>query len=287
MKNIRYMIEAILIGIAFLFFKIMPVTWASATGGWIGRTVGPRLGASRKALTNLEKAMPEMDQAQREKTIRGMWDNLGRVIAEYPHLKKIIRTRTEIIGDEYIRELDVEKPCVFMGGHFANWELYAFYFNYISNISVNAVYRAPNNPYVGKILEFCRKTGKMGGYLPKSMAGTKAIVKTMKDSGRLAILIDQKYNQGIPVAFFGRPAMTSGAFAQLAEKFNAPIIPVRVERLKGCRFRLSLYPPFYTEGRSEADIILQAHGFLEDWIRQRPEQWLWLHRRWDSKALQE
>lgn len=286
MKHLRYLIEAIFLGLAFLIFKIMPVSWASATGGWIGRTVGPKLAASRKAITNLEKAMPEMSAAARLVTVTGMWDNLGRVIAEYPHLETIIRKHTEIVGENHIRELDLEKACVFFGAHLANWELYSFYFNYISRISVNAVYRAPNNPYVEKLLEWCRHAKNKVNYVPKSLAGTKSIVKTMKDNGRLAILIDQKYNQGIPVPFFGRPAMTSSAFAQLAAKYDCPMVPVRLDRLGGCNFRLTLYPPFYTEGRSETDVTLKAHGFLEDWIRERPEQWLWLHRRWDSKALQ-
>jgi KDO2-lipid IV(A) lauroyltransferase len=99
------------------------------------------------------------------------------------------------------------------------------------------------------------------------------------------VLVDQKMNDGIPVPFFGRPAMTAPAVAQLALRFDCAIIPARVERLKGARFRLTAFPPIEIAktGNRQADtlaIMTRINAVVEGWIRERPDLWFWLHRRW-------
>ncbi len=99
------------------------------------------------------------------------------------------------------------------------------------------------------------------------------------------MLIDQKMNDGIPIPFFGHDAMTAPAVAQLALKFRCPVLPTRAERLGGARFRLTVLQPIKLPdtGNREADIrtlMTQINNMLESWIIERPEQWLWLHRRW-------
>lgn len=99
------------------------------------------------------------------------------------------------------------------------------------------------------------------------------------------MLVDQKMTDGIAVPFFGRDAMTAPALAQFALKYDAPIIPVRSERLEGARFRITFYPELKTPktGDRHADILAimtNVNASMESWIRERPEQWLWLHRRW-------
>lgn len=285
MKKFRYMAEALFIWIAFTIFRMMPATKASDLGGWIGRAVGPYLGASRRAVTNLQNAFPDMPYEEVQSVIAGMWDNLGRIMAEYPHMKEIILNHVEIVGEENLLSIGKDNPCVAFSGHIANWELMPFYFNYKIDWPSSGVYRAPNNPYTEKILDMCRNPEARGRYIAKSKQGARDIVKTLRNGERLLILIDQKYNQGIPVEFFGRPAMTSPAIANLAQKYDCPLLPIQIERLEGCKFRLTLHPTFKTEGRSEEAVLLHANALLEDWIAKRPAQWLWLHRRWDSKAL--
>lgn len=286
MERVKNLLEAFVLWLAFSFFRMMPPETASATGGWIGRTIGPRLAASRKALKNIKNAFPDLPDSDCQKIVLDMWDNLGRVIAEYPHLKEIALTRTEIINESLLDSIRNDSS-VLITGHLANWEIFAFLFNHRLDMPVSCVYREPNNPYAARLLERCRLLKETGRYIPKSKSGTRDLVETLKDGGRVGILIDQKYNQGIPVNFFGRPAMTSAAFSKLAEKFDCPILPVQTQRLNGCRFRITIHPPFKTNGRSDEDVILQAHRMLESWIRERPGLWLWLHRRWDSKVLQE
>ena len=286
MKQFRYILEAVLVWIAFAVFKIMGPDAASSAGGWLGRTVGPRLGASRKARNNLKNAFPDMTDAEYDKTIHDMWDNLGRVFAEYPHLHDIIYNKIEIVGMENLNKIGARSSFLAMGSHLANWELFPFFMNYPANADSSCIYRIPNNPYVAWLLDRCRNPEEKAKYIPKSMAGTKDMVKTLQAGGRISILIDQKYNQGEAIEFFGRPAMTSTSIAQLSLKFGIPILPIQIERLSGCRFRATVHPPLDTNGLDEKAIMLSAHHLLEDWIAKRPSQWLWLHRRWDSKALQ-
>lgn len=287
MKNLRYRAEAVLVQILFVVFRVIGMDASSATGGWIGRTIGPRLAASRKAKANLMAALPGQSDDDYNRIIRDMWDNLGRVIAEYPHLLSIIRERIEVEGADIARSMPADKPLIIMGAHYGNWELLPFYFNYVLKRPMAAVYRVPNNPYTEKILDLCRNPEPQGTYIPKSTRGARQIFKLLDDKGWLAILIDQKYNQGIAVPFFGRPAMTSDSFAQLSARYDCPILPLQIERLKGCHFRLTVHAPFYGAGKNAYDTVMDAHALLESWIRKNPGQWLWLHRRWDSKALKE
>lgn len=293
MKKLSYMIEATALWFAFAVFRVLGAETASNFGGWVGRAVGPRLATSRKARNNLARSFPDWDGPRLDAVIRGMWDNLGRVIAEYPHLETITMNNLVIEGGEHLEAIGEQSPLIVTGGHLANWELLPTVMNYRLSRPIVGVYREPNNPYVAAILERCRNFGNRGGYVPKSSTGTRALVREIHQGGRIGILIDQKYNEGIPVEFFGRKAMTSAAAAQLSRKYNAPVLPLRVIREK-TRFRIVLEAPVLPEpalgsGGDESDeaVMLAANRRLERWIREYPEQWLWLHRRWDSKALQQ
>ena len=276
MKKIRYMLEAALLGLAFFIFKMMPAEMASACGGWVGRTVGPHLAASRKALKHVSQSFPDKSEEERHAIVHDMWDNLGRVMAEYPHLGELVM-KAEIVGEEHLKSLP--PSYVIIGGHVANWEVMPFYFNHRINLPVTAIYREPNNPYVARLLERARDPGEQGLYTPKSTKGSRDILKAMHDGGRIVLLFDQKYNQGIASDFFGHPAMTSPSFAQIARKYSCPIVPVWVERLKGASFRIVIDTPIDAAGNDE-DVLATAHRRLETHIRKNPAQWLWLHRRW-------
>lgn len=285
MKKLSYMIEAAALWLSLLIFRLIGPENASNFGGWVGRTIGPRLAASRKARKNLENAFPDWSTHQIDKTVEEMWDNLGRVMAEYPHLKYITMNKIEIEGAEHIEALDKNLPLVTVGAHLANWELFQPTTTYRLPLPMTAVYREPNNPYAAMLLQRCRHFGDQASYVPKSASGTRALVTAIRQGGCVGILIDQKYNEGIPVDFFGRPAMTSVAPAQLARKYNAPIVPMRIVRDK-TRFRLLIEAPIDISGMDDGATMLTINRRLEGWIKEHPGQWLWLHRRWDSKALQ-
>ncbi|MFC3674196.1 LpxL/LpxP family acyltransferase [Ferrovibrio xuzhouensis] len=275
---------------ALWLFGRLPVETASAFGGWLARKLGPRFRAHRYATDNLARAMPELAAAARAKILDGMWDNLGRVLAEYAHLADLeVGTpdqpgRVEIVGAEHVLAVrDSGRPALFFSGHYGNWELTCLAAEHFS-LPMLHVYRAANNPLTEELLQNLRKP--LGGsHVPKGIQAARAILAAMKRNEFVAMLMDQKLNTGIAVPFFGREAMTSPALAEFALRFDCPVLPAVVERLGGARFRVTVEPPirFEKTGDRTTDVYnatLIVNRRLEAWIRARPDHWFWVHRRW-------
>ncbi|HKM71141.1 MAG TPA: lauroyl acyltransferase [Stellaceae bacterium] len=276
-------------GAALLFgaFAILPLDRASTLGGAMGRLIGPFLGVSNRARRNIKSAFPELSESEIAKIIAGMWDNLGRVAAEYPHLRRIRvfepEGRVETRGFEYVdRAVAAGRRMIIFSGHLANWEI-GMLAAVQYGISVAQIYRAANNPLVDRTIT--RFRGDAGELIPKGAVAARRAIATLRRGAHLTMLADQKMNDGIPVPFFGRPAMTTSALAALALRFSCDVLPARVERLGGAHFRLTVFPPLPLphSGDSHADaaaLMAQVNAILEAWIRDRPEQWFWVHRRW-------
>jgi Kdo2-lipid IVA lauroyltransferase/acyltransferase len=267
-------------------FACMPVDWASAVGGRVARTIGPRLGMSRRALRNIRTALPEQDDTEHRRILRGMFDNLGRTVAEFPHMGWICAAesgRVEIVDGRGLIELKASgKPGLLFSGHFANWEVGSTVVHRLMGESLLSVYRAANNPTVNRVL---RQSLRARQAVPKGTMGGRDLVRRLREGGHVGMLVDQKLNDGIAVPFFGRAAMTAPAIARLALHFHAPIVPVRIERIDGARFRFTVLSQLAASdtGDVTADVLetmTRINLIIESWIRDRPEQWLWLHRRW-------
>lgn len=278
---------------AFGFFKILPLDVASGLGGFIFRNLGMLIGATRKARKNLEIAFPGLSKGEQDKILLEMWDNLGRVMAEYPHLETIARKRTVVENQDIIDQVVANKSgAILVASHLANWEINGANLYTKCGVPLHLTYRALNNPYADKILHDARTLkGKLPAYA-KSREGGRQILNTLKTHQILGMLIDQKYNEGLAVPFFGKPAMSNPVYVQLAQKYKCPAIPVQAIRLKGAHFKIKVYPPlglFDPDGKPfpVENVIANTHMLLERWIRENPGQWLWLHRRWDSKGLKE
>jgi Kdo2-lipid IVA lauroyltransferase/acyltransferase len=266
-------------------------TAASNFGGWLARTCGPRLSVSRVADGNLQRALPDLDAAARAVIISGVWDNLGRSVAELPHLGSFHRTATgpgwEIQGEEHIERLRVAgTPCLFFSGHFGNWEMILPIAGSLG-LTVAGFYRAASNVPVNRLIQSLRQRGLGNGIsmFPKGAQGARSALSHLHAGGSLGLLVDQKMNDGIAVPFFGRDAMTAPALAQFALRFGIPIVPVHVVRLGPARFRMVCEGPLAVAatGDKNADIFaisLAVNAVLEGWIRADPASWLWLHRRW-------
>jgi KDO2-lipid IV(A) lauroyltransferase len=275
---------------AALFFAAMgwlPIDIASALSGGLARHIGPWLGISTRARRNLGAALPELSAAEIEKIVRGMWDNLGRVAAEYPHLRRIRifppDGRVETGGIEHLdRAIAAGRPAIIFAGHLGNWEVAALAAGQ-KGIDVAQIYRAANNPLVERMIARLRGAGSE--FIPKGAIASRRSLAALRRGAHLTLLVDQKLNDGIPVAFFGRPAMTAPALALLALHFGCAVLPARVERLRGAHFRLTIHPPLPLprSGSRTADIaalMAEVNRTLETWIRERPEQWFWVHSRW-------
>lgn len=279
MKSIRYIAEYIALLIALVFFKCLTPQKASDVGGKVASFIGPRLAVSRKALRNIELSFPEKSHNDHLNILRGMWDNLGRVLAEYPHIRTLISKYVSYNEDDLEQLKATDKQIMFISGHFANWELFipAAYSHF--NLIVAGVYRAPNNPHVARLLARMRDPHGTLTHFEKSKSGFMGLTKFVKSGGVAGFLTDQKLNQGPEVDFFGRPAKTGTAFIQLAKKYDCAVIPARIIRKDGCAFEIS-FAAALDLTQDDITILNTMHRHYEDWIRETPSQWLWLHRRW-------
>ncbi|MFP6734790.1 MAG: lauroyl acyltransferase [Rhodospirillales bacterium] len=283
--------EAAAAWLLYGLFALLPVDAASWLGGALGRLVGPHLGVTRNARRNLKRVFPEMQGAELERIISAMWDNLGRTAGEHPHLEKFdpygAGSRVEVAGIEHMDALrDDGIAGIFFAGHLANWELPPLA-GTKRGLVVHAVYRRANNPFFDTIVQKGRAV--LGGDLfPKGSEGAKATLRALRRGDHMAMLVDQKMNDGISVPFLGLDAMTAPAVAQLAYRYECPLVPARVERLGGAHFRVTCYPPLEKpdSGDRQADIVAlmgMVNATLGDWVRERPEQWLWIHNRWPAE----
>ena len=268
-------------------FGLLPLDWASAIGGALARTIGPRLAISKRARLNIRRALPELADHEIAKTIAQMWDNLGRVAAEYPHLRQIRvfepGGRVETHGFEHMdRAVAAGRRMIIFSGHIANWEI-GMLAAVQYGVEVAQIYRAANNPLIDRMITRFRSIG--GELIPKGTVAARRAIAVLRRGAHVTMLADQKMNDGIPVPFFGRPAMTASALAALALRFDCDVLPARVERLGGARFRLTVFPPLPlpSSGDHHADVatlMTRVNQTLEGWIRDRPQEWFWVHRRW-------
>lgn len=293
-RYLRFPLEAALAFLALGAIRLLPADWASALGGWLGRTIGPRLGLTRRARSNLRLAFPGIAEAEVERIVRGMWDNLGRMLLEYPHLARLARPeagRVEVINEQPIVDAVMSgRPGVFFGAHLGNFEVVPLYAAR-RGLLLNAFARAPNNPLIDKVITAIR--GSQGArILNKGRKGALGAIDIMRQNGYLAVLIDQKQNRGEAMTFFGHPAMTAVAPAVLALRFKATVVLCRTERLKGARYRITIGDPLALPdtGNAEEDARILTQTItseVERWIRDKPEDWLWLHRRWPREVMRQ
>ncbi len=284
LRGVRYFIESILLVAGFAIFRLLPLDAASAIAGFIARLVGPLSGAHETARRNLEMAMPEMNGQERSQILDRMWDNIGRVIGEYPHLsRRKMASRITLEGIEYLEEIRYsEKAVMVVSGHFANWEIgplaAALY-----GMPMVLIYRAANNPFSDWVISRIRSHYNRAMY-KKGREGAHQAIKALKEGYPVGMLIDQKMNDGKPLQFFGRTAMTATAATTLAIKHQVPLMAARVVRTDGVHFQVTVERPFLYDKATDPETAMQElNNLFEKWIRKNPEQWFWVHRRWGKQ----
>jgi KDO2-lipid IV(A) lauroyltransferase len=284
MQKCKHLLEAFGLRLLFGLFRLLPLDMASWLGGALGRLIGPFMSAHRTARRNIAMALPDLSADKKRALLRDMWDNLGRVAGELPHMpREALFRRIEVMGSEHIPQDG--SAAIFFSGHLGNWEL-TYPIARRHGVPVTLIYREANNPYVEKMIFDLRAT-QSAHLLSKGPRSAIKLARAIKSGNSLAMLIDQKMNDGIPVPFFGRDAMTAPAIAELALRYNMRIIPARVVRMAGCHFEATVYAPLAitNTGNAEKDVLAimtQINQMLEAWIREYPEQWFWVHKRWPN-----
>jgi len=271
--------------------RLLGVDAASAFGGWLGRTAGPLSGAHKVATRNLKLAFPDKDEAWREAMLKAQWDGLGRTFAEFPLMDKILPStgRVEVVNQERLFQIAADKiPVVFVSGHLSNWEVMPAAI-VDSGVICEMTYRAANNPYVDERIKASRFRYGVRLFAPKGGDGARELLEGMKQGKSVALMNDQKFNNGVEGLFFGHPVRTAPGPSRLALRFGTVLQPMSVQRIKGARFRAVVHDPIHlpNTGDRTADIeagVKLVNAFMEDRIRERPEEWFWVHRRWPNEV---
>jgi Kdo2-lipid IVA lauroyltransferase/acyltransferase len=288
-RQLRYWIEAAGFFSVIGFFRLYNIDRASAIGGWIGRNVAGKTFLSRRALRNLRVAYPEKSQAEIAAILNAMWDNLGRVMAEYAHLDEICwrssDPRITVTGVENFEAAKARgKGLIFLSAHFANWEIMPIAAREYG-VTGGIIVRNANNPIVSRWLDALRSRKGMPEQISKGAQGTRRVFTLLRKGETILLLADQRASEGIRVPFFGRDAFTTPAPASLALKLGAAILPVSNRRMDGARFHMHVHPAIEppNSGDHERDVYLLTAAltrFIEDRIRESPGEWLWIHKRW-------
>jgi len=294
MRTLLQRLEAGLVRLVLAGLRALGPVAASNAAGAVARALGPLLPVSRVADANLRLALPDLDAAARRRVVRGVWDNLGRAVGELANLDRLRRSAEgpgwEIEGEAQVRAiLAAGGPAIMVSGHLANWELLTPV-GAACGLRVGGFYRAAGNARVDRIIGAYRSRAMPGVPLfAKGAAGARAAFAHLKSGGVLGILADQKLNDGIAATLFGHTAMTAQAAATFALRFRCPLLPLHVVRLGPARLRVVVEPPLPLPdgGDRDADILALTEAInrrLEAWVRERPAEWLWLHRRWPKET---
>lgn len=293
--------EALVVRALVKLLSALPVTAASRLGGAVTRTIGPLLPVSRKVGdANLRLAMPALSAPQRQRIIRQVWENLGQSITELVTLKQIreVPEGSDQPGyvltgwDEHVApNLAPGQPVLFFTGHLGNWEVMPVMAE-TKGLDFGFMYRAASNKAVDEILGRLRRQGygKPVQMFPKGATGARAAYAHLRKGGALGLLVDQKLDTGVAVPFFDKTAMTMDALASFALKFRCPVFPIHVVRKGPARLQVICDPPLALpdSGDKQADMLAVTNAMnqtLEGWIRARPGDWLWLHRRWPKGTV--
>ncbi len=290
LRPISHRAEALLARGALALLRALGPARASDLGGAVARGIGPLLPVSRVADINLRYALPELDATARRRVIRGVWDNLGRTVAELPHVASLAETTEgpgwELAGGEILHACrDAGGPVILFSGHIGCWEVLPRMMGAIG-MPMASFYRAAGNPDVDALIAGMRRAAA-GADTPsftKGGKGARDAMRYLSRGGRVGMLVDQKMNEGIEARLFGRPAMTASSGAAFALRYRCPLVPGHAVRIGPARYRIIVEPPLPLPdtGDHHADIraLTQAmNDCLERWVRAWPEGWLWLHRR--------
>ena len=270
---------------SLFFFKIIGPKKSSDVSGKIFEIIGPFFRSKKVIRNNIKRALPEIDENNLKNIENSMWNNYGRIFAEYMFLKDFrygkLASEVQIEGKEILNDIkENNKQVIFISGHLSNFELMAMSIEK-SGINLSAIYRPLNNIFLNGIMESIRKKYICKNQIKKGLAGLKKLIKLKKKNYSTALMIDQRVSEGILSPLFNEKALTTTIPAQLVKKFNIPIVPVYIERINGLKFKITINQPLsFPQNLTQQQITDNLNQILEKFILSKPENWIWSHNRW-------
>ncbi|MGC6516693.1 MAG: lysophospholipid acyltransferase family protein [Candidatus Puniceispirillaceae bacterium] len=276
-------LQGVIVFILVSLIRLLPVSTTSFIFGKLVRFAGPMTTHHQRARRHIRFAMPELSEQDITDILPEMWEHLGRVAGEYPHIHKMGNKRYATFHGLSHLENNTQGGFI-IGGHIGNWEMQVMISAYLGH-HFGIVYRRLNNPFANWVLDTRFKRGSTDIY-PKGQEAARGMLKTIRKKGMVHLISDQKLREGVMAPFFGHPASTPASHIKIALKQKIPIFYVRAIRRKGCHFDIHISPPhyIYTDGKVTDELVAhhaaEMNKVLSDFIKQTPEQWLWPHRRW-------
>ena len=281
-KVINYFVQSILIYLFFIFGRIMGLNLARIFFSYLFEKIGPIFKSKKIILDNLQK-ISNFKKVDNDKIISSMWKNYGMTFIEYIFLDIFVKNSNhiEIIGETNLNKIiEINKPVIFVSGHFANYELMSMEITK-KKIKLATIYRPLNNFFLNPFMEFLRKKFVCKNQIRKGLNGVRDSIKFIKKGYSVALMIDQRVSEGEKIDFFGDPAFTTTLPAQLAIKHNLFIVPVFIERIDKKKFKIE-FKDFVDPSKYNNKIQLskKLNQILEQMIINNPNQWIWTHNRW-------
>jgi KDO2-lipid IV(A) lauroyltransferase len=291
-RTIIYPLEAALFFTLLCLFSILPRRAASFVGGAIAASLGPRFSQqhTRAMSRNFAIAFPELGSEASAALQRRIWRHFGRVLSQFPHIPRLLRRPhvgdiVEVEGAEYLAEAARSGRFLLVGAHVGHWELTGCYAA-LAGYPMAALYTPERNGWIDAMIRFLRRRGSAGSRLiARGPNAVRQMMEVLKKGQGLFIIVDQRVDDGAWLPYFGKLAQTTTAPARLARRFDCPILLGRAILLPKGRYRISYHKPLRPDLSRDADADVLAmtqeiNDTFEFWVREHPEQWLCMKRRW-------
>jgi KDO2-lipid IV(A) lauroyltransferase len=290
--RIRDWTVAQLIGLSLWLIRLIPLKHAARMFESFARWLGPKIWRHKVVMDNLAIAFPEKSIEEREKLASDSWAQMARTLLEYIYLDEIFNLEVEmeesetieiVNGEAFQRLRDDGLPAILFTGHIANFELLPMVSEKFG-LHILSMYRRPNNEYAASQVEESRKGFDKNLVASGAMASFQ-LMSALERGEHVGLLVDQKFRRGINIPFFGKDAKTNPLLAKLARRYDCPVHGARTVRLPDGRFRLEITDELVLPRDKNGDVDIKGTtelvtNVVEGWVREYPEQWLWMHRRW-------
>ncbi len=282
-KFFTYFIQSIIIYLLFLIGKLIGINLSRSLFSKIFEKFASKFRSKKIIEKNLEIFSKNLTTEKKNKIISNMWKNYGKTFIEYIFLNRFKKDviNIEIEGEDNLKKIvENKKPVIFVSGHFANYELMSMEI-VKKKIKLATIYRPLNNYFLNPMMEYLRRKYVCKNQIKKGVGGVREAIDYIKKDYSVALMIDQRVSEGEKINFFGKPALTTTLPAQLAIKFNLPIIPVFIERKKNDEFKIKFYNQIDVRNfKDKFELTEKLNKILEEMIIYKPDQWIWSHNRW-------
>ena len=282
-KFFKYLVQSIFIYIFYIFGRILGIKLSRKIFAFIFSKFAPFFKSKKVIEKNLSIFNEKILESEKKRISLNMWKNYGMTFIEYIFLDFFRKNNShiQIVGEKNLDNIiNKNKPAIFVSGHFANFELMSMEITK-KNIKLATIYRPLNNFFLNPFMEYIRKKYVCENQIKKGLKGVRESIEYLKKDISIALMIDQRVSEGERIEFFSKLAFTTTLPAQLAIKFNVPIIPVFIERIDQDKFRIEFFKEIYASNiDNKINLTKKLNKVLENMILKNPNHWIWTHNRW-------